>query len=75
MVLPTEHLGCHIAWCATCVARVTNTIHSRHTKISYACIPMFIKDDVLGFDVSVYDLSTVEIPQSDVDANHEEFGF
>ncbi len=61
MILFTKYFRSHVAWSATCFLGVFLFIVTSDSEISNSEVTILIKDDVFRFNVSVDNISFVEV--------------
>lgn len=67
MILSAHNLWSHIAWRARSILGVIFSPNSGYAKVCYPDISVALDDQILGFDVSVYDIFLMNI----LEARHE----
>lgn len=72
MVLATHYFRRHVPRCAGRVFRVIRVPHSGYSKICQSKIPVFLKNQILRFDVSMYDSFIMNVLERDKHASDKE---
>ena len=67
MILSAHNLWSHIAWRARSILGIIFSPNSGYAKVCYPDISVAFDDQILGFDVSVYDIFLMNI----LEARHE----
>ncbi len=69
VVLPVDNFRRHVTWCTASVWIVLGTHCSGYSKVSYSYISFIINNEILRFDIPMYDAIGVEVLESDDDAD------
>ena len=72
MILPTHHLGRHVSRCTTCICIIVGLDDPCDPEICHTNVALFVKDQVLGLDVSVDDVVEMEKLKSVYDRGDKE---
>lgn len=73
MIASAHYLRRHVSRRPWSVVRVFRFPNSSHTEVSDSQVTFFVKDDVLGFQVSMYDAFIVEKLETKDDTTRKKF--
>lgn len=73
MLFSCDNLRRHVSWSSRCILLVLRRVDSRDTHISKSEITLGIKDQILGFDITMYDIILMQILETEHDAAYKKF--